>query len=64
MFASCQWTYRSTGMGASVPTGIASTEILAECTLRGIPRKQLPEILAGVQLMVATALPLIQPRER
>lgn len=64
VFAGCQWTYRNVGMGMSVPTGIDSTEILAECTLRGIPRKQLPEIRTGVRLMVAAALPLIQPRER
>ena len=62
VFQACTWTYRSVGMGASVPSGIAATEILSVCHLLRIPPKQWEEVFAYVRLMVSVALPYLQPK--
>ncbi len=65
VFCSCAWTHRPVGMGASVPSGIASAEIIAACMGCGIPRKEWADVFSGVRLMVSAALPhLVQKQSQ
>lgn len=62
LYASCQMTYNSAGMGAFAD-GISSQEVRSAVALHGIPESEWPRVVLDVQLMGRAAAKVMNKKK-